>query len=197
VIHPSRRVLRLFSRTPTPTHGYTRITKRMPRIPTPVRGSRANAARSEAARGNDNAAKDRENSPSVITDTPNVARVERAPERAAREIGVGDKTVRQVKKVDATGDPRNAVGAILGHSRGHTTKGTGGAPEVAGNWSTAIHPARLTQLRIREAIAERSNRARSEAAKARPRDDDGTLLSSQSVTTDTLDPRPVDSSNLV
>jgi len=66
---------------------------------------RANRARAEAARGNDHAAKTRPavNSPSVITDAP-IPRQERSSERAARELGVSDKTIRQVKKVDATGD---------------------------------------------------------------------------------------------
>jgi len=64
---------------------------------------RANAARSEAARGNDNAAKDRENSPAPIG-APPLPRHEHTWERAAKDIGVGHHTVRQVKKVDATGD---------------------------------------------------------------------------------------------
>jgi len=66
---------------------------------------RANRARSEAARGNDNAVKGRvaENSKAVTTDTL-LPRPQKSTEKAAAELGVSDKTVRQVKKVDATGD---------------------------------------------------------------------------------------------
>jgi len=54
------------------------------------------------ARANAYATKGRpETSPSVTTDAL-VPRQERSSERAARELGVSDKTVRQVKKVDAT-----------------------------------------------------------------------------------------------